>query len=99
MVSMPLILQRLLPHPLRFGFLQRAQGPSHQPLHPGWVVFWISVWMSAVCNVPLWRELAHLPGHGSLRSWVFMLAFMVLVTAGNAALLSLLAWRWCCKTA
>lgn len=99
MPAMPLILRRLLPHPPSFAFLRRAQDPSGKALHPSWVVLWISLWMSVVCNVPLWRELANLPEHSDPRSWAFMLAFMVLVTAGNAALLSLLAWRWTLKPA
>ncbi|MBY0411918.1 MAG: phosphoethanolamine transferase domain-containing protein, partial [Burkholderiaceae bacterium] len=45
------------------------------------------------------REPAQLPGQGSLRGWGFALAFGLIVAAGNAALLSLLAWRWTLKPA
>jgi lipid A ethanolaminephosphotransferase len=63
-------------------------------------MLWISVWMAAVCNVPLWREVASAAGQqGTLAAGAFLAAFMVLVTAGNAALLSLLAWRWTLKPA
>ncbi len=98
---MPLILQRLLPHAPLFDFLRVTPqpAPAARAVHPAWVVLWISVWMSAVCNAPLWREVLHLSGHTGLRGWAFMLAFCVLVTAGNAALLSLLAWRWTLKPA
>ena len=44
-------------------------------------------------------EVLHLPGNTGVRGWAFLAAFMVLVTAGNAALLSLLAWRWTLKPA
>jgi len=68
--------------------------------HPAWVVLLISVWLATACNVPLWREVAQLPGQGSsLHSWSFALAFGVIITAGNAALMSLLAWRWTLKPA
>lgn len=98
---MPLILQRLLPRAPFFGasHASSTSQPSAQGLHPAWVVLWISVWMAAVCNVPLWREVLHLPGNTGVRGWAFLAAFMVLVTAGNAALLSLLAWRWTLKPA
>ncbi len=98
---MPLILQRLLPRVPFFGasHASSTSQPSAQGLHPAWVVLWISVWMAAVCNVPLWREVLHLPGNTGVRGWAFLAAFMVLVTAGNAALLSLLAWRWTLKPA
>lgn len=98
---MPLILQRLLPRAPFFGSFHASSTsqPSARALHPAWVVLWISVWMAAVCNVPLWREVLHLPGNTGVRGWAFLAAFMVLVTAGNAALLSLLAWRWTLKPA
>ena len=72
--------------PVRFG-------------HPAWVVIAISVWLATACNVPLWREVSALPGQGTLRGWGFALAFGVIVAAGNAALLTLLAWRWTLKPA
>ena len=68
-------------------------------LHPAWVVVFISAWLATACNVPLWREVAQLPGQGSLRGWGFAMAFAFIVAAGNAALLSLLAWRWTLKPA
>lgn len=91
-------LQRLL----RFG---RGSGAiTHPPhhsrdIHPAWVVVLASAWLATACNVPLWRELTALPGQGTLRGWAFVLAFAVIVAAGNAALLSLLAWRWTLKPA
>lgn len=68
-------------------------------MHPAWVVVLISTWLATACNVPLWREVAQLPGQGGLRGWGFALAFALIVAAGNAALLSLLAWRWTLKPA
>ena len=94
---MPFPLQRLL-HP---ASSPRAEPPTHAPraLHPVWVVLLVSTWLATACNVPLWQEVARLPGQGSLRGWGFALAFAVIVAAGNAALLSLLAWRWTLKPA
>ena len=95
---MHISLRRLLPSEPVAG----SASPEHaNPLarHPVWVVVLISVWMATACNVPLWREVAALPGQGTLRGWGFALAFAVIVAAGNAALLSLLAWRWTLKPA
>lgn len=89
-----------LPFPARLVNTTQPRQPEQQkPLHPVWVVVLISTWLATACNVPLWREVAQLPGHGSLRSWGFAMAFAVIVAAGNAALLSLLAWRWTLKPA
>ncbi len=94
-------LRRLLP----FAFAapaalpQTQAGNSPRPLHPAWVVVLISAWLATACNVPLWREVAQLPGQGSLRGWGFTIALALAVAAGNAALLSLLAWRWTLKPA
>lgn len=101
---MPLILQRLLLPHLAAGAAPQAPSTAPQPapaapLHPVWVVVLISTWLATACNVPLWREVAQLPGQGSLRGWGFAIAFAVIVAAGNAALLSLLAWRWTLKPA
>lgn len=77
----------------------RPAASPPQSLHPAWVVLLISLWLATVCNVPLWREVATLPGQGSLRGYGFALAFGAIVTAGNAGLLALLAWRWTLKPA
>jgi lipid A ethanolaminephosphotransferase len=95
---MPLLLQRMP----RFAFGRRAVAhPTHpsRDIHPAWVVVLASAWLATACNVPLWREVAALPGQSTLRGWVFALAFAVIVAAGNAALLSVLAWRWTLKPA
>ncbi len=94
-----MILQRLLlPHLAAGAAPQPATTPSRH-LHPAWVVVLVSTWLATACNVPLWREVAQLPGQGSLRGWGFAIVFAVIVAAGNAALLSLLAWRWTLKPA
>ncbi|MBT9514290.1 MAG: phosphoethanolamine--lipid A transferase [Acidovorax sp.] len=96
---MPLILQRLLLPHLAAGAQPQAPSTPPRTQHPAWVVVFISTWLATACNVPLWSEVAQLPGHGSLRGWGFAMAFAVIVAAGNAALLSLLAWRWTLKPA
>ena len=89
-----------LPRLRFFAFFasQRAT-PSASALHPSKAVLLLSLWLAVVCNVPLWRAVAALPGQDSLRGWGFALAFALIVTAGNAALLSLLAWRLTLKPA
>ena len=95
---MLLILQRLLPAFAPAGTPQAAALPR-QPLHPARVVVLVSLWLATACNLPLWREVAQLPGQGSLRGALFALAFALIVAAGNAALLSLFAWRRTLKPA
>ena len=91
-------LQRLLRFSRGSGAITHP--PHHsRDIHPAWVVVLASAWLATACNVPLWRELTALPGQGTLRGWAFVLAFAVIIAAGNAALLSLLAWRWTLKPA
>lgn len=73
-----------------------APGPA---MHPAWLILLVSTWMATACNVPLWREVAQLPNQGGWRTLGFGIAFALMVAAGNAALLSLLAWRWSLKPA
>lgn len=98
-----LTLRRMLPSPpLASPSPARPHPPTtvtRQPMHPAWFVVLISLWMATACNVPLWKEVLRLPGHDSLRGLGFELAFVAIVAAGNAALLSLLAWRWTLKPA
>jgi lipid A ethanolaminephosphotransferase len=91
-------LQRLLRFSRGSGAITHP--PHHsRDIHPAWVVVLASAWLATACNAPLWRELTALPGQGTLRGWAFVLAFAVIIAAGNAALLSLLAWRWTLKPA
>ena len=96
---MPTTSRRLPPFALARQAAPQPVAQAHQPLHPAWVVVLISAWLATACNVPLWREVVQLPGQGSLRGWGFALAFALIVAAGNAALLSLLAWRRTLKPA
>ena len=94
----------LLPRLRFFSFFASAWSapqvtPSASTLHPSKAVLLLSLWLASVCNVPLWRAVAALPGQGSLRGWGFALAFALIVAAGNVALLSLLAWRFTLKPA
>ena len=83
------------------AFLQRLRraraassplSPASSASHPATLVVLVSLWLASVCNLPLWRAVAALPGTEGLRGWGFALAFMVLVAAGNAAVMGLLAW-------
>ena len=83
------------------AFLQRLRraraassplSPASSASHPATLVVLVSLWLASVCNLPLWRAVAALPGTEGLRGWGFALAFMVLVAAGNAAVIGLLAW-------
>ena len=95
---MPLPLLRLPPTRASCASLPATRpNQTANALHPAWVVVLVSVWLATACNVPLWREVAALPGQGSLRGWGFALAFALIVAGGNAALLSLLAWRFTLK--
>lgn len=60
--------------------------------HPHTVIAATSLWLASVCNLPLWQAVSALPDVQGLRGWGFGLAFMLLVAAGNAAVLGLLAW-------
>ncbi len=83
------------------AFLQRLRraraassplSPASSASHPATLVVLVSLWLASVCNLPLWRAVAALPGTEGLRGWGFALAFMVLVAAGNAAVIGVLAW-------
>ena len=85
---MPAFLQRLR----RTRAASSPLPPAPRASHPATLVVLASLWLASVCNLPLWRAVAALPGTEGLRGWGFSLAFMVLVAAGNAAVIGLLAW-------
>lgn len=75
------------------GVCLAAITPSSLPAkHPAWLVLLVSAWLATVCNVALWREVGSLSSSAGLRGWMFILAFGVIVAAGNVAVLSLLTW-------
>ena len=58
---------------------------ASRPLTQAWLA---ALWMGALTNWPLWKQLQTLPGTGP----IFTVAFAGMVTAATGALLSLLAW-------
>ena len=74
-----------------------APGQSRVAMHPGWMVVATSTWVGFVCNVGLWRELAHssVEGMGLAR----VLALAVFISAACALVLSVLGWRRTLKPA
>ena len=67
--------------------------------HPAWIVAGASLWMTTAGNAPLWRALGHLGLLDGAAGWTLAGGLGLLVWAGLAALLSLLAWRWTLKPA
>ena len=66
---------------------------------PRRLLLWTSLWIATVGNLPLWRELAHLPELHNARGLWFALCFMLMITGATAALLGLVAWRFTLKPA
>jgi lipid A ethanolaminephosphotransferase len=61
------------------------------------LTFLASVWLVALPNIPLWRQLAQLPEVTGLRGLLFGLGLAFGVMGLTHALLSLLNWRWLLK--
>jgi len=57
----------------------------------------VSLWLAALGNLPLWRELAQLGLLQGLRGLGFGLAFGLGIVGVLLLLLALLAWRWTLK--
>lgn len=74
---------------------QASLSPS---VHPATLVLPVAAWLAGACNWPLWRALADASAPGATaHGWLFLVAFGLLVAAGNAAVLMLFAWRWTLK--
>lgn len=65
--------------------------------HPLMLTLLATVWLVALPNIPLWRQLAQLPEVTGLRGLLFGLGLAVGVAGLTHALLSLLNWRWLLK--
>lgn len=72
-----------------------AAGETRLATHPGWMIFWTSVWVGFACNTVLWRQLRS-PGSSSLTQ---ALAFGVFAAGLCGFVLSLLGWRKTLKPA
>ncbi len=73
--------------PTRFLFLR-------QPRSPRTVVVWLALWLAAVGNLALWRELWRIGG--GTPAFFVGLGIAVFVFTATVALMSLTAWgRWC----
>ena len=66
-------------------------------MRPLWVVLLASLWIATVCNLALWRTLAHLPELSSGQAVSVSLALALVIGLATTGLLSLLAWRWTLK--
>lgn len=66
--------------------------------HPVTVLSLTSLWLTVVCNIPLWRELSHLPLETGQLWWLGLRLGLIMVFA-LMALLSLLCWRRTLKPA
>ena len=97
---MPFTFPRLRPARAAAGSLRPDNTAPPTFFYSARLAVFISLWLATVCNVPLWRAVLDLPGQGAaLHRLGFMLAFGLIVAAGNAALLSLAGWRHTAKPA
>ena len=80
---------------LRAFGASRGSGPS--PRHPLLLTLLCSLWLVALPNIPLWRQLAQLPEVTGLRGLLFGLGLACGIAGLTHALLSLLNWRWLLK--
>ena len=65
--------------------------------HPLTLTLLASLWLVALPNIPLWRQLAHLPEVTGLRGLLFGLGLALGVAGLTHALLCLFNWRWLLK--
>ncbi len=70
---------------------------SRPARHPLMLTLLASLWLVALPNIPLWRQLAHLPEVTGLRGLLFGLGLAAGIAGLTHALLSLLNWRWLLK--
>lgn len=71
---------------------QLSPETQREALHPFSIVLLSSIWLTLVCNLPLWREFAQLPDVTPGRWWLAA-AWALMMVLGLSALLSPLCWR------
>jgi lipid A ethanolaminephosphotransferase len=66
-----------------------------RPWHPLSLLLVLALWLSTLGNLPLWRAMWALTDAHSLRTWLGLVGFALIVLSATTVLLSLLAWpRW-----
>lgn len=65
--------------------------------HPLTLTLLVTLWLTTLANLPLWRQLWQLPEISGWRGLGFGLGFALAIAALTHLLLSLLNWRWLLK--
>jgi lipid A ethanolaminephosphotransferase len=73
--------------------------PAHalvrRPWHPLSLLLVLALWLSTLGNLPLWRAMWALTDTHSLRTWLGLVGFALIVLSATTVLLCLLVWpRW-----
>ena len=72
-----------------------ADSFARRPWHPLSLVLVLSVWLSTLGNLPLWRAMWGLTDTHGLRTWLGLAGMFLIVLSATTVLLSLLVWpRW-----
>ena len=58
---------------------------------------WVSVWLALALNLGFYQKLHQLTPYQGMKSWLFLIASVLVVTALYNILLQLLQWRWTAK--
>ena len=63
-----------------------------RPWHPLSLLLVLALWLSTLGNLPLWRAMWALTDAHSLRTWLGLMGFALIVLSATTVLLSLLVW-------
>lgn len=70
-------------------------GETRLAMHPGWMIFWTSLWVGFACNTVLWQQIRS-PGSTSLAQAT---GFGIFAAGACGLVLSVLGWRKTLKPA
>ena len=69
-----------------------ADAVVRRPWHPLSLLLVLALWLTTLGNLPLWRALWALTDNHSLRTWLGLVAMVLIVLSATTVLLSLLVW-------
>lgn len=69
-----------------------ADAAVRRPWHPLSLLLVLALWLTTLGNLPLWRALWAVTDHHSLRTWLGLVAMVLIVLSATTVLLSLLVW-------